>query len=105
MNLVKKVIEIDERYSMYFDMESVLMYKEAKDNFTEGYNKILKSDIEATLDFIACTLRDKENGNHPVGFDFIALNPLFFFCNFQDKVFDIIASSFENDEENNIKKK
>ena len=74
MNLIKKEIEIDDRYVMYFDMESVLMYKDANKSFIEGCNKLVQLDDETILDFIACTLRDRKNGNKPIGFEKVKEN-------------------------------
>ena len=97
MNLTKKIIDIDDRYCMYFDMESVLIYKEAKKNFYEVYQEVMHIDMEATLDFIACTLRDKENNNKPVGFEFVRTNPLWFFFTYQQKAIEVLLSGFEDD--------
>ena len=65
MNLVRKEKEIKigkEEYIMFFDMNSIVTYKEiTKQSFSEGVKKLFEEDDEEVMYFIASTLRKKEN--------------------------------------------
>lgn len=104
MNLTKKIIDIDDKYTMYFDMESIVTYQDSGKSFYAGYSELIKFKDSEILDFIACTLRDKTKGEKPVGFDFVKSNPLYFLERFGGAVIVLIASSFEEKEEDNSKK-
>lgn len=71
MNLVRKEKEIKigkEEYIMFFDMNSIVTYKEiTKQSFSEGVKKLFEEDDEEVMYFIASTLRKKENKDKPLG--------------------------------------
>lgn len=75
MSLLKKKLNItigNEKYVMMFDMKSLAIYKElTEESFSIGYLKLQVFDEEATLNFIACTLRKKEEPNEPLGKKFL----------------------------------
>ncbi len=71
MNLVRKEKEIKigkEEYIMFFDMNSIVTYKEiTKQSFSGGVKKLFEEDDEEIMYFIASTLRKKENKDKPLG--------------------------------------
>ncbi|MCX0353493.1 hypothetical protein LI064_03010 [Clostridium perfringens] len=75
MSLLKKKLDINidgEEYVMMFDMKSIAIYKElTKENFAEGFLKLQLFDDNAAINFLACTLRKKENPNEPLGKEYI----------------------------------
>lgn len=71
MSLLKKKLDINignEEYVMMFDMKSLAIYKElTEEPFSMGYLKLQLFDEETTLNFIACTIRKREEPNEPLG--------------------------------------
>ncbi len=71
MNLVRKEKEFkigEEEYIMFFDMNSIVTYKEITgQSFSQGVGNLFKEDDEEVMYFIASTLRKKENKDKPLG--------------------------------------
>ncbi|MDQ0149123.1 hypothetical protein ACFO6R_05930 [Eubacterium multiforme] len=75
MDLVKKELEFEinnERFIMTFDMKSIATYKELSgEPFVLGEEKLKNFDDEAIINFIASTLRRKEEPDKPLGLEVI----------------------------------
>ncbi|WP_338630321.1 hypothetical protein [Clostridium baratii] len=82
MNLLKKKLEIEvegKQYVMMFDMKSLAVYKELTNkSFAEGFLELQLFDDEAAVNFIAATLRTKENPDEPLGKEFIEKGNILF---------------------------
>lgn len=97
MNLVKKEIDIEiegDQYVMTFDMRSIATYKEITGaSFVMGTNKLFKYDDEEIINFIASTLREKNNPKKPLGKRILEGDILYFLLNHSADVIDLIVSS------------
>lgn len=75
MSLLKEKLELkidNEDFIMMFDMKSLAVLKSlGVINFSEAFTKLRSFDAEATIQFIASTLRKKETPDEPLGKDFI----------------------------------
>lgn len=97
MNLIKTVKEIkieNEEFIMTFDMKSIAVYKELTgESFVKGNGELFKYDDEAILNFIASTLRRKEEPKKPLGAEILEGDILYFLLNHSTDVINIVASS------------
>lgn len=102
-SLIKKEINIESlgEYVMFFDMTSLVMYKEKNKSFIGAINKLLMYDDATILDFIACTLRKKSNPDKPVGFEEVEKNPILYLLSCGMHAVNTVVESFP---ENNKKK-
>lgn len=75
MSLLKEKLELkidNEEFIMMFDMKSLAVLKSlGVINFSEVFARLRNFDAEATIYFIASTLRKKETQDEPLGKDFI----------------------------------
>lgn len=97
MDLIKKKkqVEIDGvEYILFFDMKSIIVYKELTGRFfSKGINKLLILDDEEIVYFIASTLRRKDNEDEPLGEEVLKSDILYFLINFKNIVINIITES------------
>lgn len=109
MNLVRKEKEIkigEEEYIMYFDMSSIVMYKELTNRFfTHGVNKLFEQDDEEIMYFMASTLRRKDNPKKPLGKEIFEADILQLLLMHKWDVIDLVASSLPVEETQKSKKK
>ena len=102
MNLVRKekIIKIgEEEYIMYFDMSSIVMYKELTNRFfTHGVNKLFEQDDEEIMYFMASTLRRKDNPKKPLGKEIFEADILQLLIMHKWDVIDLVASSLPVEE-------
>lgn len=102
MNLVRKekIIKIgEEEYIMYFDMSSIVMYKELTNRFfTHGVNKLFEQDDEEIMYFMASTLRRKDNPKKPLGKEIFEADILQLLLMHKWDVIDLVASSLPVEE-------
>ncbi|MBS6601301.1 MAG: hypothetical protein KH333_09885 [Clostridium sp.] len=102
MNLVRKEKEIkigEEEYIMYFDMSSIVMYKELTNRFfTHGVNKLFEQDDEEIMYFMASTLRRKDNPKKPLGKEIFEADILQLLLMHKWDVIDLVASSLPVEE-------
>lgn len=108
MNLLKKRLDFnigDKGYVMMFDMKSIAVYKQLTGkSFSKAIGKLFEEDDEETLNFIASTLRAKENEDEPLGNEVINGDTLFYLLNFKFKVVELVALSLPTGENNSKKK-
>nr|DAZ29754.1 MAG TPA: hypothetical protein [Caudoviricetes sp.] len=102
MNLVRKEKEFkigEEEYIMYFDMSSIVMYKELTNRFfTHGVNKLFEQDDEEIMYFMASTLRRKDNPKKPLGKEIFEADILQLLLMHKWDVIDLVASSLPVEE-------
>ena len=103
MNLVRKEKEFkigEEEYIMFFDMTSIVVYKElTKRFFTQGVNKLFEQDDEEIMYFMASTLRKKDNSKKPLGKKIFEWDVLQLLLLHKWDVIELVAQSLPTDEE------
>lgn len=101
MNLVRKEKEFkigEEEYVMYFDMTSIVVYKElTKRFFTHGVQKLFEQDDEEIMYFMASTLRKKDNPKKPLGQNLFEGDVLQLLLTHKWDVIELVAQSLPSD--------
>lgn len=109
MNLVRKEKEIkigEEEYIMYFDMSSIVMYKELTNRFfTHGVNKLFEQDDEEIMYFMASTLRRKNNPKKPLGKEIFEADILQLLLMHKWDAIELVSASLPQADDSEPKKK
>lgn len=107
-NLSKKrkdLIIDDKEYVMMFDMKSIDVFKEISGkSFLNSIALLDKYDDKTILEFMASTIRLKEDETNPLGMNLLKYDPIFLLLNYTHLVMELVFSSLPKAEEN-IKKK
>ena len=109
MNLTRKehTFEVDEeKYIMYFDMKSMVMYKElSNEDFSIGLSKLFTENAEAFIHMIASTVRKVEEPSKPLGTEILEGNVMYWLLNFRGIIEQIILDALPEAKEDSKKKK
>lgn len=109
MNLTRKEhnFEVDnEKYVMYFDMKSMVTYKELSDEeFTVGLGKLFTENAEAFIYMIASTVRRIEDTSNPLGKEILEGNVMYWLLNYRGIIEQIILDALPEAKEDSKKKK
>lgn len=109
LNLGRQKIEVEikgEKYILSFDMKSIKKFKEMTGTgFLQSAHLIATFDDELILNFIAATLRSKENENEPLGEKIFELDilPILNVCG--PKILRLISGGMPQDNKKGTKTK
>lgn len=102
MDLVKKTREItinDDNFIMAFDMRSVAEYSELTGkSFVSSIDKLFNYDDATILNFIACTLRRKEEPEKPLGKEVLEGDILYYLLNHHRDVINLVVESLPSND-------
>ena len=109
MNLTRKEhnFEVDnEKYVMYFDMKSMVTYKELSgEDFSIGLGKLFNENAEAFIYMIASTVRRVTDTSKPLGAEILEGNVMYWLLNYRGIIEQIILDALPEAKEDSKKKK
>ena len=109
MNLTRKEhnFEVDnEKYVMYFDMKSMVTYKELSgEDFSIGLGKLFNENAETFIYMIASTVRRVTDTSKPLGAEILEGNVMYWLLNYRGIIEQIILDALPEAKEDSKKKK
>ena len=109
MNLTRKEhnFEVDnEKYVMYFDMKSMVTYKELSgEAFSIGLGKLFNENAETFIYMIASTVRRVTDTSKPLGAEILEGNVMYWLLNYRGIIEQIILDALPEAKEDSKKKK